>query len=82
MTNKQKQVISYLKTVESATLESIYTNIGFRYCQLWQHHLSELLSRMVKQGYIKRLSKGVFAFNSETPLLNKALDQNQLNLFK
>ena len=82
MSDKQKQILTYLKTVKSARLADIYANTNFGYYHNWEKHLSELLSNMVRRGYIKRIKRGEFAFKSETPLLNKALDQNQLKLFK
>ena len=82
-TTKQSQVIAYLRTVESAKKADIYRNVKFGYYCNWQHHLGELLSRMVNRGLIERVSKGVYKlsdkpngrYNVEQP------DPNQTNLF-
>lgn len=74
---KQLQVMRYLSTKESATSDEIYKNVRFGYYHNASKHLSDLLSRMVKQGFITRVSKGVFKLGGRKQVLE---NKNQLSI--
>ena len=61
---KQNEILKYLQTVESANIEQIYTNVNFGYYHNRHKHMGNILSRMVTDGRIKRLKKGVYCFVS------------------
>lgn len=83
MSNKQSQVLAFLRKVDSANKSEIYENVDFGYYLNWQKHLGELLSRMVKRGLIERVEKGVYRIKdkpkSKFDLTKK--DPNQTHLF-
>ena len=58
--NRQSEVLKYLITVESATIAEIYDNVIFGYYCNEHKNLGKLLSRMVANGSITRIKKGVF----------------------
>ena len=78
-TDKQHQVLKYLSTVESATLKDIYNNVKFGYYHNWNKHLGELLSRMVKRGFIERVKKGTFRKLRNQSFIE--VEKNQTSLF-
>jgi predicted transcriptional regulator of viral defense system len=63
MTDKQKSVVNYLNTVESAHIYEIYTNTNLNFYTNIGKHTTALLSKMVKQGYINRVKKGHYSIN-------------------
>lgn len=56
----QTEIISYLKTVDTATLSDIYNNISTSYPHNWAKYTGEIMSRMVANGQVERVKKGVF----------------------
>jgi predicted transcriptional regulator of viral defense system len=63
MTDKQKSVVNYLNTVESAHIYEIYTNTNLNFYTNIGKYTTALLSKMVKEGYINRVKKGHYAIN-------------------
>jgi len=55
------EIITYLKTVESATKKDIYENVKFSYYHNWEKHLGDVLSRMVVSKRIIRVRRGVYS---------------------
>jgi predicted transcriptional regulator len=60
------EIVEYLKTVESATIEDIYQNCGRRYYHNAHKYISEIMSRLVKQGRVIRVKNGVFKAANRT----------------
>jgi hypothetical protein len=58
--DKQNEVLKFLLTVESATIDEIYAEMTFGYYHNYKKHLGALLSRMVQNGKIVREKKGLF----------------------
>ena len=54
------EIVEYLKTVESATIEDIYQNCGRIYYYNAHKYISQIMSRLVKQCKVIRIKKGVF----------------------
>jgi predicted transcriptional regulator of viral defense system len=87
MTNKQKSVINYLNTVESAIVVDIHNNAGFNYGESDNpgNQMTAFLSRMVKQGYINRVKKGHYAINhnyKKAQRINETISINQIPLIE
>lgn len=57
---RQQEVMKYLSSVETASLEEIYNNVSFSYYCNYKKHLGDVLSRMVKSNIVERVKKGVF----------------------
>lgn len=79
-TDKQRQVLNYLQTVEKASLEDIYSNVNFGYYHNWAKHLGVLLKRMIDNGTIERVGRGVYKFKRERKFYEPN-NENQINLF-
>ena len=75
--DKQLEVLKYLQTVDTATIEDIYQNIPFGYYCNANKHLGALLSRMVAKNKIIRVKKGVFRTVSKVDYKD-----SQIGLFK
>jgi predicted transcriptional regulator of viral defense system len=68
--NKQLEIQKYLSTVPSATIDEIYANVSFSYYCNANKHLGEILSRMVKDGKIERVKKGLFRYINASEYAN------------
>ena len=77
----QEEILLYLKSVESATKKDIYTNVKFGYYHNWQKHLGDVLTRMVRNGTIERVKRGVYQFKRNKPVKDSVFYQSQPNLF-
>lgn len=77
--NKQSEVIGYLSNVKEANLDSIYKNVRFGYYHNYKKHLSVLMSRMVKNGKVVRVRKGVFKLNPNHFRNLKTSQQESIN---
>jgi hypothetical protein len=73
--NKQKQVIQYLIENGESKKQDIYKAMQFGYYHNWEKHFGELLSRMVKNGMVERVSIGVYRVNS---IYKEVLNQQKL----
>lgn len=62
MTPKQKAIVNYLQSNESITFDKVRELIDDHYCNGGKH-CSDAMTRMVKQGFIVRVKKGVFSLN-------------------
>ena len=80
---KTKQILKYLATVESATLSELYQNSDYSYYLNWQKHFGDVMSRLVKQGFVIRIKPGVFRLNETMKRPGKPIEENpnQLGLF-
>ena len=74
--NKQKEILRYLITVESATIADIVSNMPFGYFHNSNKYIGEIMSRMVKNGSVERVSRGVFKIK------HKASVYDEPSLFK
>lgn len=61
---KQKEVIEYLKTVESATLSEIYEHGVTKSYYYHARHLSPVMTRLVRAGWVIRVSHGRYKLRS------------------
>jgi predicted transcriptional regulator of viral defense system len=76
-------ILTYLNTVESATLEELYKVSDYSYYANWQKHFGQVMSRLVKQGKVVRIKKGVFriAKHNEFKASSEVEIENQIKLF-
>lgn len=65
---KQKEILSYLQKVESATIDDINKNVKFSYYHNANKYIGEILSRMVKTRMVERIKPGVFRIKQREPL--------------
>jgi hypothetical protein len=72
--NKQLNILQYLGTVESATLSEIYSNVPIDYYCNYKKHLGAIMSRMVENGSVQRVKKGLFRLSRPLP------PEEQLNI--
>ena len=70
---KQQKVLDYLEANGQITLGEAVMIIGRDYYCNERFHVGQVLSRMVKRGLIKRVSRGLFERSDE--------DKKQFNLF-
>lgn len=68
---KQREVIEYLKTVESATLSEIYENGVTRHYYYHSRHLSPVMTRLVRAGWVVRIAHGRYKLRSQAPTTNE-----------
>lgn len=79
---KQNEILKFLSTVDKADINEIYRNVSFGYYTNEMQHLGNILSRMVKNGSIERVKKGVFKYIQSSKAAKKETDNfNQLDLF-
>ncbi len=76
-TDNQIAIMRYLANVETATKVDLYCQCSKGYFHNGMKHFGDILTRMVKQGMISRVSKGVYKLGGKKSVL---LDKNQLNL--
>lgn len=76
-----EQILSYLRTVESASKEEIYQNIQTSYYANWQKHLGDALSRLVKAGKVERLGRGSYAWKGDHRIRKEVVNPDQMSLF-
>lgn len=76
--DKQREILSYLRSVSQASLSEIYDNVSFGYYCNEHKHLGEILSRMVKKGIVIRVKKGIFSHAN----YEKVKQSNTGGLFK
>ncbi len=61
LTQHQQTIFTYLKGVESATLDEITKAVPINYYCNAKFHIGNILSRMVKAKIIVRVKKGTYA---------------------
>jgi predicted transcriptional regulator of viral defense system len=76
-------ILTYLNSVESATLQELYHISDYNYYANWQKHFGQAMSRLVKRGMVARVKKGVFriAKLGEGEIRAKEEIENQIKLF-
>lgn len=73
-----KEILEYLKKVASATIEDIYLNTSRYYYHNSNKHISQIMSRLVKQGKVIRIAPGTFRI---APVVKKEIiNQEELEL--
>jgi len=77
--DKQKEVLKYLSTVETATIDEIYKNVSFSYYANYQKYIGEIMSRMVKNGTATRIKKGLFCICRTSKFTD--IDKSQISMF-
>ena len=60
MSPRQKTIYNTFKEKESFTLQDTVDLVGHTVYANKKKHIGEALSRMIKQGYITRIKRGVF----------------------
>lgn len=80
---KKESILKYLKSVESASLTDIIKNADVYYYHNAKKYVGEILARLVKNGTVNRIKKGVYEIN-KTGMKQKSkiteCDTNQLSL--
>lgn len=84
LSSNMREIIVFLREHEQATLSQIIEGTGLHYYNNTRKYVGETLGRMVKNGTIRRVKKGLYAFRKE--LANKPAKQptpgpGQLSLF-
>ena len=76
-------ILTYLSQTESATLHELYNISDYNYYHNWQKHFGQVMSRLVKQGKVVRIKKGVFriAKHNEFKASSGIEIENQIKLF-
>jgi hypothetical protein len=76
-------ILTYLNSVESATLQELYDISDYNYYLNWQKHFGQVMSRLVKQGKVVRIKKRVFriAKHNEFKISSEVEIENQIKLF-
>jgi pantoate kinase len=80
---RTNQILKYLGTVESATLRELYENSDYSYYANWRKHFGDVMSRLIKQGFVVRVKPGVFRLNESRKMPVKPIEENpnQIELF-
>ena len=79
---KQQEIIQFLRSVETATVQEIFLIISWRHYYYKKRHLGEILTRMVQNGSIQRVKKGIYKAAGERKVRGTAIpDPNQQSLF-
>jgi DNA-binding Lrp family transcriptional regulator len=80
LSEKQKRILKYLHEHGEIDFDTVRSLIDDHYCNGGKH-CSETMTRMVKQGIVKRIKKGVFVLGSGRKPGNPLEFKNQVNLF-
>jgi hypothetical protein len=59
-TDKQQEVLAHVRTVEQAVIHEIYRAVSFSYYCNYEKYIGEICSRLVEDGHITRVKRGVF----------------------
>lgn len=78
---KQKFIIQYLYRFETATTAEIFEAIPWNHYYYKKKHLGEILSRMVKNGSIERVRRGVYRLSKNGISKSLPVNENQTELF-
>lgn len=82
---KQKEILQFLATVETATIDDVMLNISWSYYANGKQHVCAIISRMIRNKSVIRVKKGVYGLNRHcdgTPKHNQLIVvENQTNLF-
>ncbi len=80
--NKQLEIQKYLTTVDQASLKEISENVPFGYYHNGMKHLGAIMSRMVKNGKVKRIRKGIYQIylNNNAASCNDGIAVNKLQI--
>lgn len=79
-TRKQQKIIEFLMTHETMTKNDAMGLIDDYYCN-GAKHVGDILSRMVKRGFIERIKPGLFKRGTTKTVVRDFKDPNQLDLF-
>lgn len=73
--NKQAEVERYLSNAEdyTAKLSEILIGVPFGYYHNGPKHLGAMMSRMVKNGSVTRIKKGVYEWNPPPRIRRRAV---------
>lgn len=80
MTEKYTLILTYLHSVQEATLDQICDNVDYQNYHNTKKYMTETLSRMVNSGYITRLKRGLYRANEYKQFFKKTEYKNQLKL--
>jgi predicted transcriptional regulator of viral defense system len=78
--NKQLEIQRYLLKVEQATKAEILENVPFGYYHNGMKHLGDILTRMVQNGLLERVKKGVYR-NLRNTKIKETINPSQTDLF-
>ncbi len=80
MTEKYKLILTYLHSVQEATLDQVMENVDYHNYLNTRKYMTETLSRMVNSGYITRIKRGLYRANEYKQFFKKTEYKNQLKL--
>ena len=63
MSEKYRLILTYLHTVQEATLDQIIENVNYSNYRNTKRYIGETLCRMVNSGYITRIKRGLYRVN-------------------
>ena len=80
--NKRDDILNYLQSHESATLEELYKNSRYSYYCNWQSNFGKVMSALVKQGLVERIKPGLFKLGTSKKITSKIVtNPDQTSLF-
>jgi predicted transcriptional regulator of viral defense system len=81
ISDKQKEVLAHLRTVEQADIHEIYRAVSFSYYCNYEKYIGEICSRLVEDGYITRVKRGVFKLGGTKKVIAPNNNSTQGSLF-
>lgn len=80
LSEKQQTIIDYIREHGQATKQELIPLVN-TYFHNASKHVGDLLSNMVKRGYIKRVKPGVFELGGKSNSVPVIVDKDQTRLF-
>jgi|LakMenE01Jun11ns_1017448.scaffolds.fasta_scaffold8545847_2 hypothetical protein len=81
ISDKQKEVLAFLRTVEQADIHQIYRAVSFSYYCNYEKYIGEICSRLVENGHITRVKPGVFKLGGTKKAETEHNNPKQISLF-
>jgi hypothetical protein len=81
ISDKQKEVLTFLRTVEQADIHQIYRAVSFSYYCNYEKYIGEICSRLVADGHITRVKRGVFKIGGTKKSEAEHNNSQQISLF-
>lgn len=72
MNQNQREILNYLKGVESATIDEIYANTSTKYYHNYAKYVGERMTKLVRSGHVVRIKQGVFKIAKITSVDNSS----------
>lgn len=81
LSDKQIGIVNFIRSNGNITKKQAVEMYDHCYYYNGTKYIGEILSNMVKRGYIKRVKNGVFELGNFSNQLAGIVDKNQINLF-